>query len=151
LYSQAAKAFPHSPSKLLFKEAIRGLINRLATSLIEETGRRLDENSIAGIEMVRNHPGRLVGFDAQTGELNREIKIFLRRNLYNHPRLKPARSQARKLIERLFGYYSQDPSRLPASHFSRLSENEPHWAICNYIAGMTDKYAQSVFEKTCSA
>ena len=150
LYSQATKAFPHSSGKLLFREAIRGLIDRLATSLIEETGRRLDENSIASIEMVRNHPGRLVGFDARTGQLNREIKLFLRRNLYNHPRLKPARSQARKLIQRLFSYYAQDPSRLPASHFSRLSENEPYWTICNYIAGMTDKYAQSMFERTCS-
>lgn len=147
LYSGAARRFPQAPAKLLVREAIRGLIDRLATSLIEETRRRIEESSIRSVEQVRRHSARLVGLDDSTDRFNREIKGFLRRNLYNHPRLKAARRRARQMIERLFSYYWQDPSRLPPSHYSRLSPRAPHWAICNYIAGMTDKYAQSTFEK----
>ena len=55
--------------------------------------------------------------------------------------------EARILVEELFRYYLEDPSRLPEGHFSRLSQNEPHWVICNYIAGMTDPYARLAFER----
>lgn len=147
LFEKCSGLFPEAPEKLLVREALRRLIDRLVTSLVDETRRQIAENAIDSVEGVRSFPTRLVRLDPKTARQNREIKQFLRRNLYDHPTLKIARREARRLIRELLEYYLADPKRLPDDHFSLPVRDEPHRAVCNYVAGMTDNYARLMHRK----
>ncbi|HSR68544.1 MAG TPA: deoxyguanosinetriphosphate triphosphohydrolase [Acidobacteriota bacterium] len=152
LFGECSRRFPRAPEKLRMREALRRLIDRLVTALVEATGRRLERSAIHSVEEVRRYPSRLVGFDEETARLNRQIKRLLRSGLYNHPTLTEARRQARGRVKRLFRFYMEDPSRLPPDHYRRLQRDQipAHSAVCHYIAGMTDVYAEKICEQISS-
>ena len=142
-FQQARSLYPDSREKLWVSETIRKIINHLVGNLVETTHASLEKWNIRDVPAVRRHPGRLVGFDAKTDALNKELKDFLHRELYNHPQLRKARQSAGKIIEQLFRYYYRQPDRLPGSHFRRIGELSLHRVVCDYVAGMTDTFAAS--------
>ena len=73
-------------------------------------------------------------------ELNRELKAFLRTNLYRHYRVMRVSSKSQRIISDLFQAFTGDPRLLPPQ-FSPESESERTRAVADYIAGMTDRYA----------
>ncbi|HSR51630.1 MAG TPA: deoxyguanosinetriphosphate triphosphohydrolase [Acidobacteriota bacterium] len=146
LYSENSRRFADASEKLRMRETQRRLIDHLVTSLVEATKGRLRRLKINSVDAVRRYPRRLVGFDEENSRLNHEIKTLLRRGLYNHPSLAPVRREARSKVERLFHFYMQDPSRLPEHHYRRVRRDRiaVHTAVCHYIAGMTDLYAEKM-------
>jgi dGTPase len=143
LWAEVEAEFPAAPEKLKVSEVIRRTINRLTTNLIDSTRIRLKRLGIRSVDDVRAHPHRLVGFDEGYLEWNAEIKHFLRATLYDHVVLRAGRERAQRQLEELFLYYESSPERLPPSHQSRIDELGVARVVCDYIAGMTDGYAQA--------
>ena len=148
LYGEVEAKYPNTSEKLRVSETVRRVIDLLVTSLIFQTRRALDIHGIGSVERVRQFPSRLLGLEDQIASQNRELKAFLHRNLYNHEVMRQSREKARAVIEELFQYYLENPKRLPESHYSRTSALGLERIICDYIAGMTDKYAQTKYEET---
>ena len=147
LYLEIEELYRGSPEKILVSETIRRLIDLLVTDLVQETREQMNEEGLNSVASVRRFPVRLAKFGRETEMLNRELKDFLNNNLYNHPALERSRLEAESLIEDIFRYYEQDPSRLPMRHYSRVENLGVQRVVCDYIAGMTDPFAISVHEK----
>lgn len=141
-YQQVEEKCSDTLEKVKVSETVRELINILVTSLVSESRAVLEAGMIDSVEKVRRAEKRLLGFDEKIAERNRELRNFLHRNLYAHETMRKPRKKARRLIERLFQYYVENPRKLPESHSSRIPILGLERIVCDYIAGMTDNYAQ---------
>lgn len=147
LYAKAAREYPTAPEKLKVDETVRRIINCLATDLIRSTEGRLVERGISTLDQVRACEERLPALSSEIAGKNSELKAFLQVHLYEHPELKQAREQVQSMIEELFQHYLHNPGRLPASHYERIGDQAAHQVVCDYIAGMTDSFARSSFNR----
>lgn len=143
LWDEVNSEYSSAQEKLKVSEVIRRIIDFLVSSLVAETRRLIDACGIRSVEQVREFENRLFRFDAETDNLNGELKGFLGRYLYDHEVLKKARHSAERQLEGLFYYYLQNPDKLPASHCSRIEELGLNRVVCDYIAGMTDTFARA--------
>jgi dGTPase len=96
---------------------------------------------------VREGPERIVGFTPPMAHRHTDLKRFLRRYLYEHPRVERMGQDAAVVIRGLFDSYMRGPERLPPPVQIRLAEGgDPvPRIICDYIAGMTDRFALHEF------
>jgi dGTPase len=123
------------------RQAIRYLINREVTDVIATINSRLQELGIDSPESVRNAPINLVSFSPEMQSRNRQLKDFLLDQLYRHYRVMRMQVKAKRLIRRLFRAYLDEPRQLPMEIQVRLAEETPERVVCDYIAGMTDRFA----------
>ena len=147
LHDRAHSEYPEAGEKLQFNEALRHLIDRMTTDLIENTRRRVKEAGVSSVEAVRVHPERLAAFSPPVEEEKRCLKDFLRRELYQHPQITEERQAAVDHLAKLFEFYSGNPGALPPAYARQAREGPPHRVICDYLAGMTDSYVFRVHEE----
>jgi dGTPase len=140
LLDQAVSRYPQAAEKLQFNEALKGLIDRLTSDLIEHTRSQLTANHVASLEAVRACPRRLVAFSPAVAEEKRVLKEFLNRRLYQHPQITEERERAVKMLEELFAFFVQQPERLPRAYAAQAKTQPAHRVACDYLAGMTDTY-----------
>ena len=126
-------------------ELVRHLINLVATDVIAETGRRLDGNNVATIASVRASTKKLIGYSSEIGELVRLLKQFMYSQLYRHPDLQAPAGRAREIIEGIYAALLADPSLMPRRFQMMLVGQPTEIVIADYIAGMTDRYAEKVY------
>jgi dGTPase len=88
----------------------------------------------------------MIDFSTDMAEKQLELKQFLRKSLYLHPKVTEMTDKAAKTIEALFKVYTDDLSLIPSDYQSIVREEKPR-VIADYIAGMTDRYAISEYEK----
>jgi dGTPase len=70
-----------------------------------------------------------------------ELKSFLLEHLYRHYRVVRMAEKARRIIQDLFRVYMETPQQMPPNFYARLATEGPARVVCDYIAGMTDRYA----------
>ena len=78
---------------------------------------------------------------------NQEFKTFLRENFYRHSKIVEMSQIAEKCIRELFEIFSTDTSKLPAEYIIKLKSDGIMLTVCDYIAGMTDRYAFDEYKK----
>lgn len=139
-YRRVERRYRQAAEKLRFNEALKSLLDDLATDLIDSTRSRLAQRGVGSVKDVRASPSRLVGFSKAMAAQNRCLKKFLHRALYEHPDVDRERKGIARLVDGLFDYYMKQPSRLPPAYFAKTDEEPAHRIICDYIGGMTDNY-----------
>jgi len=128
-------------SDLTRHRVIRRLIGEMVTDLVGHTSQQIEQAGVASVDDVRRQAGNLVGFSPDTQAMNRELKAFLYRNLYAHPRVLRMQTKAQRVIADLFQAYLAEPRILPEAARSRLERAPRERVVCDYIAGMTDRFA----------
>ena len=124
------------------RRVIRRLINREVTDVLEETSKRLREVNPKSPEDVRNLGYNIVGFSERMQQRNRELKDYLMEHFYKHYRLVRMMTKAKRVITELFNAYVSEPRQLPESTRARIEEEgDLYRVVCDYIAGMTDRFA----------
>jgi dGTPase len=141
LFGAASRLHSEEPRKIRIRVAIRGIINELTTDLIEETERALASEGIESLEDVRRHKERLVRFTPEGARLQAELKRFLFKNLYRHYRVVRMAEKAKRVVSELFSAYTDNPGQLPPHVAARIPEDGLHRVVCDYVAGMTDRFA----------
>lgn len=126
---------------------IRRLLGLLVTDLLTETARRLEETGVASPEDVRALPVNVVALPAETAAMTRELKRFLYENLYRHPRVIRMQLKAERVLTALFNAYVEEPAQLPREVQRKLAERPLRRTVCDYIAGMTDRYALQEYSR----
>ncbi|MFH1686954.1 MAG: deoxyguanosinetriphosphate triphosphohydrolase [bacterium] len=126
-------------------ELVRHLVNLVATDVIGETLRRLDDNGIATIASVRGATKKLVGYSSGVRELVTQLKRFMFEQLYRHPVLQAQSTRAREIIEGIYAALMADPSLMPRRFQLMFVDQPTEIVIADYIAGMTDRYAEKVY------
>ena len=134
--------------ELVRHRLIRKLIGREVTDAVYETSRLLTEHRVASVEDVRALGVPVVQFSAELRAKNRTLKDFLLKHFYRHYRMVRMSQKARRMIGDLFHAYNSNPAQLPFSATQGACEegNLP-CIICDYIAGMTDRYAVQEHQK----
>lgn len=126
---------------------VRRLIGLLVTDLLQETAQRIREAGVTSPEAVRSHSTNLVAMPEETLRMTRELKRFLYENLYRHPRVMRMQVKAERVITALFEVYVAEPAQLPREVQRKLNDRSLHRVVCDYIAGMTDRYALQEYAK----
>ena len=122
-------------------QLIIALINRLVTDLVETTAERLSAAAVDSVDAVRAAPGRFVGFTPEVEKKKRELKRFLHRELYQHPRVLGVAENAERILGDLFRAYRNDAALLPEHVRARFDVDGEARAVADYVAGMTDRFA----------
>lgn len=150
-HEDVMKKYPKLQEKQVIHEVIRRMINRLVCDLINTSRENIHNLSPSSSDDIRNSDSQLVSLGGNTEEPNRELKTFLRKNLYQHFHVHRMTHKARLIIRSLFDAFSSDEKLLPHDVQGRLdsssNENERYRAISDYIAGMTDRFAMTEFER----
>lgn len=139
-YRQAEERYPQAAEKLKFNEALKRMLNRMATDLIEATQKAVESAGVESLEDVRACRRRLAGFSAEVDAERAQAKQFLYEKLYNSPGLLPEKEQAERVVGELFEFWMQRPEALPPSYQKKLEQQPGARVVCDYMAGMTDNY-----------
>ena len=143
--------FPKISGSKIINETVRLIINLLVTDLINNTNINIKNASIKDFNDVRNHNGLIVSFSNEIKKLNIELKRFLYSNLYKHPDVKKMTEEANTIIKHLFLTYTNDIKLLPEDFYQynlhKINSGFDKRVICDYIAGMTDRFAQQEHKK----
>lgn len=136
---QVRPAWPQLAERRVIHETVRRMINAQITDLIRQTESNLRDAGPASVDEVRDAPP-LLAFSTGMQTANRELKDFLRTNLYRHYRVMRMSAKARRIIHDLFAAFITDPRLLPPGAKARTEADQAR-AVADYIAGMTDRYA----------
>lgn len=131
--------YPALGERKLVHETVRRMINALVQDLCRQSSANIAVVNPQSIEDVRRN-GALIAFSADMQRQQRELKQFLRANLYRHYRVNRMSSKAQRIIRELFAVFDQDPTLMPDEFQLRAKSDKPR-AVADYIAGMTDRYA----------
>ncbi|MGB8886567.1 MAG: deoxyguanosinetriphosphate triphosphohydrolase [Candidatus Korobacteraceae bacterium] len=146
-YVEAEAKYPDAPDKLKFNEALKRVLNRFVTDLIETTGRRVQAAGVTTLDELRHYPERLAGFSPEVEAERREAKSFLYQALYNSKPLEPEKRKAENVVTEVFHYFLSHPEALPHGFQDRVESGKLERVVCDYIAGMTDHYAEDLRKK----
>jgi dGTPase len=134
-----------------FHEALRQLIDSLASGLIAGTVADAEAAGVTDVEGVRRHPGRLAAFTPEAAETSRSLKRFLHAKVYASDVLGSDRRQSVERIGELFAWFLANPGRLPESYREQNAGEPAHRVVCDYIAGMTDGFFLRTYEQMVAA
>jgi len=137
--------YPDLSQKRLVHETIRRMIHHLVDDLCRTSLSYIKVSKPKNVDEVRLH-GPMIDFSIEMAEKQLELKQFLRKSLYLHPKVTEMTDKAAKTIEGLFKVYMDDLNLIPSDYQSIGKEEKPR-VIADYIAGMTDRYAIREYEK----
>jgi dGTPase len=138
------------PEGRLRHETIRRVLDRLIRDVVEESRAALQRLDPRSADDIRTAPGVVVAFSPPMAEANRVIKAFLFAHMYRHWRVNRMASKARKMTAALATLLLEDPSLLPdewGERAGRPGSQRAAETVRDYIAGMTDRYAQDEYRR----
>ena len=135
---------PDLDRRMLRLEAVRRMIGAMVGDVIDQTRTNVAESRVDSAEAVRLLGAPLVAFSMGMAEDLGRLRLFLHQRMYRHYRVNRMRSQARRILADMFGLFFAEPEVLPTEWFERiggLEDGERARLVCDYIAGMTDRFA----------
>jgi len=140
LYDKVETEHGEARPKLKFNEALRHVLDQLASDLIVNTERLLGESDAKSVMDVRRAPQRLARFSETARRQNAQLKKFLFAHIYNHPLITEDCDRSIRCLEELFAYYLERPGSMPVAYEGMSETTARHIVVCDYIAGMTDQF-----------
>jgi len=128
-------------------ELIRKLINIMVDDLISNTKQNLQNFKIKNCFEILELDKPLVIFGDEMKNKEKNLKVFLKNKMYNHPKVKTMNFKAKKIVSDLFDLYIDEPYLLPGSWRNFKNEDEKYINVADYISGMTDNYAINIHKK----
>ena len=134
--------WPGLDASMLRLESVRRMIGLMVEDVMAETRRRAADSGVATADEVRALGYPLVAFSREMAEDLARLRAFLHARMYRHYRVNRTRSQARRILAELFALFLDEPETLPPEWVMSRGEGESHARqVCDYMAGMTDRFA----------
>jgi dGTPase len=127
--------------RIVRHQVVRRIIDRCTRALLASTVHELAQARVLSVDDARHAGRRLVAYDSEMAAMVRELKDFLYRNMYRHYRVVRMGDKAGRILRDLFGVYADEPLQLPPRHQARIAQEGIHRVVCDYLAGMTDRFA----------
>jgi len=131
---------------------IRTIIDMQIHDVVENSERLIAKAGVQTADEVRLCAKPLIAYSPERRKLNLELRNYLYKNLYYNPVVHKPNLRAVKLLGELFNYYLKHPKEIGESSRRRLKKIGLHRAVCDYLAGMTDRYVilenQRIFGET---
>ncbi len=144
---QIKKIYPKIQASEVKKQGIRFMIHRLVVDLTEETLRRIERFKVDSPKALQKIQGPVVGFSEKMEGAKQELKSFLFETLYSHFRVIRMTDKGQRFLKALFEVYLAKPAQLPPEVLKRSRSEGLHRAICDYLSGMTDRFAIDEYKR----
>jgi dGTPase len=128
-------------------QTISTLIGYLINDVVRYSLENIKQNRIEAFEDVKAVNRILVSYSKQADEQTAELKAFLQKNVYQHYKVERMRVKAERYVTLLFSTFKDNPTLLPQKYRERIEIESKERVICDYIAGMTDRYALDEYKK----
>ena len=126
---------------------IRSLIDLQVTDLIRETEAKINRLKLKSSLEVKELHYKIAAFSKDMQNMRKPLRSLLMEKLYHHYRVVRMSNKAKRFIQELFEVYMEKPQALPSQVQKRISEDGRRRVVCDYIAGMTDRYALDEYKK----
>ncbi|EMJ38436.1 deoxyguanosinetriphosphate triphosphohydrolase [Leptospira interrogans] len=149
VYEECKDQYKEVGEKILIRTSIRTLTNFLVSDLIQNIAHRLEKKQIKSTEdlaLLWKQDFRIASFSKEVDLKFRELKSFLYEKLYRHEDLIRMSDYGKKIIESLFDYFLKHPEKIPDTYKERIEEESLYRVISDYVAGMTDRYAEKIYQ-----
>lgn len=151
LYERFAKEvraeYPNIAERRIQKEIVRRIIGCMVDDLVTQSQKNIDEAAPKSVDEVRALSEPLVSFSEDMLQQVRGLKSYLMDNLYRHYKVLRVTNKSAKLIKDLFDAFYAHPELLPPAYQKKVKEQGAPRVIADYIAGMTDRYAQLEYSR----
>ncbi len=144
-YREAERQHPAAAPRLLRNDALKTILNRLVTDLMEELQRRTA--GMDSLTTVRRCGSRVATFSDAVEAERQRMRQFLYRHLYESAELEAEHRRAAEIVGTLFAEWVADPERMPADHAARAVSEGAARAVTDYLAGMTDSYIEQAWQR----
>lgn len=131
-------------------EVLRRVTSRMVGDVLAHSSALLEQAGVQSAEAVRAAGRPLIAFSPQMQEQNAALKAFLMQHMYRHHHVNRMSRKAQRVVGELFGYFFAAPDCLPPSWQSRIGSGDERAkarVVCDFIAGMTDRFALSEYRK----
>lgn len=135
---------PDLDARLTHLEAVRRMIGAMVDDVMGETLHRAAASGVQSADDVRALDHALVAFSSDMAEDLARLRGFLYERMYRHWRVNRTRSQARRILGEMFSLFLREPEVLPTVWFAKSQNRDEAGrarVVCDYIAGMTDRFA----------
>ena len=131
---------------LVIRQIIREIINEMVKDVIETTKKNISSYKIKNLNDIYKTKNQIVSFSHKMKIFDKKIKLFLRQKMYFHSKVNSKTNYGRKVITQLFTKIKRNPKQyINIKKYSNLNTDR---IICDYIAGMTDRYAINLYNQT---
>lgn len=137
---QVKKEQGNMPDECRRYAIIRMMIDGQVRDVVETTEKLIAAAGVKSADDVRLHRTALVQYSAARRKLNLEMRKYLYRNLYFSKQVDEANTRAVRILEEVFNFYLKHPKEIGEQSRKRIRREGLHRAVCDYIAGMTDRY-----------
>lgn len=147
LMADAQGEYPRATKRQIFNEALRRLLNRLVSGLVDGTKQSVNQAAVRTTQEVRLHPKRLASLTPETAIASAQLVRMLHDRVYRSQQINQARSDTSHKVTSLFELFMSHTEALPLTYRKQAEREPPHRVVCEYIAGMTDKFLLRLHEK----
>ncbi len=126
---------------------IRSLIDMQVTDLIRQTQANIKKLNMRSYMEIKKHRPKIASFSKKMLKLRKPLRELLKEKLYGHYRVIRMSDKAKRFIQELFNLYINKPLALPTQIQNRIPQDGRRRVVCDYIAGMTDRYALDEYKK----
>ena len=130
---------------LIVRQIIREIINEMVSDVISTTKKNLKINKIYNLNDVYKAKNQIVSFSKKMNKFDFQIKNFLKKKMYFHQKVHSKTNFGRKIIIKLFSKMRKNPKKY--INIKKYESKNLERVICDYIAGMTDRYAINIYNK----
>ncbi|MCG8406811.1 MAG: deoxyguanosinetriphosphate triphosphohydrolase [Phycisphaerales bacterium] len=141
------KTYPKQPIQALRRPIIDSIASRLAEDVGRTSRQGIESSKIKTVDDVRRHSSCLIAFSSETQAYLEELQLLLSKFVYRNHRVVRMDAKAGRFIRDLFTAYLDDPRLMPDRFTARIAEQGEHRVICDYIAGMTDRFCQDEHQR----
>jgi dGTPase len=124
---------------------IRKLIDWQVVDLLDTTQQLLRTHRINSVEDVRRCSSLLVCPGAEVKQLKAGLEAFLHQRVYRNYRIMRMARKGQRMLRAMFEEFTRHPEQLPPRYYERALRESVAQTVCDYLAGMTDRYAQDEF------
>jgi dGTPase len=148
---KVVKSYPKADKRTLRSQTIKNMINLYVSDLMGQTKENLKKHKIDSVEKVRKAKINLVDFSPEFNKKKEQVSKFLYKNLYMHPHVIRMSDKCTRFLEKLFFMYMKKPQLMPKIRLkyieAKKTKKNKYEVICDYIAGMTDRFALEEYKK----
>jgi dGTPase len=132
--------YPDTREPELHKLIIRDIIDTEVHDLVSTSAKSIADAGVQRPDEARQQPVRLIRYSDDLFQANRDLRKFLYQNVYYDPRVSEVNRRACEMLQQVFQVYLADPDKLGETAAKRIGTEGLHRTVCDYIAGMTDRY-----------
>ncbi len=135
------------PAEVRHYFIIRCIIDDQVRDVVETSEAAILKSGVKTADDVRRQPRPLVRYSPGRRSLNAELSKYLYKNLYSHPEVAKPNERAGEMLKDLFAFFTANRQQIGEASRKRARKTGWPRAICDYISGMTDRYAISEHQR----